>query len=84
MTRREWVPAGVCLAALAMFAVPGRAESPAEFAQTAAYAAAHQNADGGFAAEPGQPSTLGATNTGLRVLEYVGGSIPDVAAASGS
>lgn len=52
----------------------------AEFAQTAAYAAAHQNADGGFAASPGQPSTLGATNTGLRVLEYVGGSIPDVSA----
>jgi hypothetical protein len=51
-----------------------------EFAQTAAYAAAHQNADGGFAAAPGQPSTLGATNTGIRVLDYVGGSIPDVAA----
>jgi prenyltransferase beta subunit len=52
----------------------------ADFAQTAAFAAAHQNADGGFAAGPGQPSTLGATNTGLRVLEYVGGSVPDVEA----
>ena len=50
----------------------------ADLAQTAAYAAAHQKADGGFAAGPGQPSTLGATNTGLRVLEYVGGSVPDV------
>ena len=58
----------------------GHVPTLAEFAQTAAYAAAHQNADGGFAAGPGQPSTLGATNTGLRVLEYVGGSIPDVAA----
>ena len=28
-----------------------------------------QNADGSFAAGPGQPSTLGATNTGLRVLD---------------
>ena len=62
----------------------GHAPTLAEFAQTAAYAAAHQNADGGFAAGPGQPSTLGATNTGLRVLDYVGGSIPDVAAASRS
>ena len=79
MTRRGWVPAGVCLVALAMFGVPGRAQSPADFAQTAAYAAAHQNEDGGFAAAPGQPSTLGATNTGLRVLDYVGGSIPDIA-----
>jgi prenyltransferase beta subunit len=79
MTRREWVPVGVCLAALAMFADPGWAQSPADFAQTAAYAAAHQNEDGGFAAAPGQRSTLGATNTGLRVLEYTGGSIPDIA-----
>ena len=34
----------------------------------------NRSADGGFAASPGQPSTLGATNTGLRVLDYVGGS----------
>ena len=32
---------------------------------------------GGFAAGPGQPSTLGATDTGLRVLDYVGGSLLD-------
>jgi prenyltransferase beta subunit len=57
-----------------------RGQTVAEFAQTAAYAAAHQNADGGFAAGPGQPSTLGATNSGIRVLDYVGGSIPDVPA----
>jgi hypothetical protein len=56
-----------------------RAQTPADFAQTAAYAAAHQNEDGGFSAGPGQPSTLGGTNTGLRVLDYVGGSVPDVA-----
>jgi prenyltransferase beta subunit len=56
----------------------GHVPTPAEFAQTAASAAAHQNPDGGFAAGPGQPSTIGATNTGLRVLEYVGGKVPDV------
>jgi predicted esterase len=52
--------------------------SPAEFAETAAYAASHQNKDGGFAPKFGQPSTLGATNSGLRVLKHVGGSVPDI------
>jgi poly(3-hydroxybutyrate) depolymerase len=49
-------------------------------AQTAAYAAAHQNKDGGFAPKIGQPSGLGSTNAGLRVLRHVGGSVPDVLA----
>ena len=56
-----------------------QAQTPAEMAQTAAYAAAHQHQDGGFAANPvGQPSSLGSTNTGLRVLRHVGGSVPHV------
>ncbi len=56
-----------------------RAQTPAEMAQTAAYAAAHQHQDGGFAANPvGQPPSLGLTNTGLRVLRHVGGSVPHV------
>ncbi len=70
----------VTWAALAVLAAgDGRArgQSAADFAQTAAYAAAQQNTDGGFAPNPGQPSTLGATNTGLRVLDYVGGSVLD-------
>lgn len=57
-----------------------RGQSPAEFAQTAAFAAAHQNQDGGFAEQAGGASSLGATNAGLRVLKYVGGSVPDVLA----
>jgi len=65
------------LALTALAAINVRAQSAADFARTAAYAAAQQNADGGFAASPGQPSTLGATNTGLRVLDYVGGSLFD-------
>jgi hypothetical protein len=65
------------LALAVLAAINVRAQSAADFAQTAAYAAAQQNADGGFAAGPGQPSTLGATNTGLRVLDYVGGSLLD-------
>lgn len=55
-----------------------RGQTPAEFAQTAAFAASHQNKDGGFSETPGEPSTLGATNAGLRVLKHVGGSTPDV------
>jgi poly(3-hydroxybutyrate) depolymerase len=56
------------------------AQSPAEFAQTAAFAAAQQNKDGGFAAKAGGSSSLGSTNTGLRVLRHVGGSVPDILA----
>ena len=56
----------------------GVAQTPAEYAQTAAFAAAHQNKDGGFAAKVGQKSSLGATNSGLKVLLHVGGSVPDV------
>lgn len=80
MRHRAWASAGLCLLVLGMVVVPGRAQSLADFAQTAAFAAAQQNEDGGFAAAPGQPSTLGATNSGLRVLDYTGGSIPDIAA----
>jgi poly(3-hydroxybutyrate) depolymerase/prenyltransferase beta subunit len=54
------------------------AQTPAEFAQTAAFAAAHQNKDGGFAAKVGQASSLGATNSALKILKHVGGSVPDV------
>src|SRR5271165_4128322 len=74
MRRLERVVAVSALALLASINVQVRAQSAADFAQTAAYAAAQQNVDGGFAASPGQPSTLGATNTALRVLDYVGGS----------
>ncbi len=46
----------VTVAALAVLAAGVsrvHAQSAADFAQTAAYAVAHQNADGGFASEPG-------------------------------
>ncbi len=56
------------------------AQTPAEMAQTATYAAAHQNKDGGFAPKVGEPSALGSTNAGLRVLKHVGGSVPDILA----
>ena len=63
---------------VAFAASPSFAQTPAEFAQTAAFAAAHQNQDGGFAAKVGQKSSLGATNSGAQVLLHVGGSVPDV------
>src|SRR5271157_4043193 len=63
MRRFGRVVAVLALTVLAAIDVRVRAQSAADFAQTAAYAAAQQNADGGFAASPGQPSTLGDTNT---------------------
>jgi len=77
MRRFERVVAVLALTVPAAINCQVRAQSAADFARTAAYAAAQQNADGGFAASPGQPSTLGTTNTGLRVLDYVGGSLFD-------
>jgi prenyltransferase beta subunit len=83
MSGRRWIAVGVMLAVwtVVVLTATGRAQTAAEFAQTAAFAAAQQNEDGGFAAAPGQPSTLGATNTALRVLDYVGGSALDVPGA---
>ena len=79
--RRSTSIAIVLTAYVTAWATPtSRAQTPAEFAQTAAFAAAHQNKDGGFAAKSGGPSSLGGTNAGLRVLRHVGGSVPDVLA----
>ena len=70
--------AALAFVAIELAAMSAVAQTPAENAQTAAYAAAHQNKDGGFAAKVGQKSSLGATNSGLKVLLHVGGSVPDV------
>jgi len=78
MKRSARISVALTLFTLAWAASPSPGQTPAEFAQTAAYAAAHQNKDGGFAAKAGQPSSVGATNTGLKVLLHVGGSVPDV------
>ena len=82
MNKRPGFFAVVSALTLALASVPlarpSAAQTPAEYAQTAAYAAAHQNKDGGFAASVGQKSSLGATNTGLKILLFVGGSVPDV------
>jgi predicted esterase len=69
----------VAFALIGLVATPAsRGQSPAEFAQTAAYIASLQNADGGFGPAPGEASTLGATSGAVRTLKYVGGAIPDV------
>ena len=80
MKRRAGISAVIAVIGIVSTALPVFGQTPADFAQTAAFAAAHQNKDGGFAPKVGQPSTLGATNTGLRVLKHVGGSVPDVLA----
>jgi poly(3-hydroxybutyrate) depolymerase len=66
--------------ASAWMAPMSQAQTPAEMAQTAAYAAAHQNKDGGFAPKVGQPSSVGTTHSALKILKHVGGSVPDVLA----
>ncbi|QEH34366.1 Prenyltransferase and squalene oxidase repeat protein [Aquisphaera giovannonii] len=78
MRRSAWGMV-LALAGLAAWGLEARGQSVADFAQTAAYLAAQQNADGGFAPAPGQASTLGATSTTIRTLGFVGGSAPDVA-----
>jgi prenyltransferase beta subunit/predicted esterase len=78
--RNQIIDALYCCLLLGL-AVDARAQTPADFAQTAAFAAAHQNKDGGFGPKIGEPSSLGSTNSGLRVLKYVGGSVPDVLAS---
>jgi len=60
------------------FGSPSHAQTPAELAQTAATVASLQNPDGGFAPAPGEPSSLPATSSALRILHYVAGPIPDV------
>src|SRR4051794_23529209 len=57
-----------------------QAQTPAELAQSAVYAAAYQNPDGGFAAKPGGASSLSSTYWGIRTLKNTGGSIRDVGA----
>ncbi len=49
----------------------------AQYAKTAETVAALQNPDGGFSDVKGGVSSLGATNSAIRVLKHVGGSIPD-------
>jgi len=75
--RNHVVVGVVCCFGIALAATT-RGQTPAEFTQTAAFAAAHQNKDGGFAPKGGGPSSLGSTNSGLRVLKHVGGSVPDI------
>jgi prenyltransferase beta subunit len=77
--RNQIVAAIVCGFTLAIGGI-ARGQSPAEFAQTATFAAALQNKDGGFGPKVGEPSSLGSTNSALRVLKHVGGSVPDILA----
>ena len=58
-----------------------RAQTPEELSQTASFAASLQNPDGGFAGQPGGPSTLSTTSSNIRILGYTGGAIPDPLAA---
>jgi len=54
MNRSPGISAALTVFAFALAASPSFGQTPAEYAQTAAYAAAHQNKDGGFASKVGQ------------------------------
>ncbi len=80
MNKKSNLLAVIFALGIAFATAPALAQTPAEYAETAAFAAAHQNKDGGFTAKLGEKSSLGATNSGLKVLLHVGGSVPDVLA----
>jgi len=69
------------LAILALAVPTARADARNPFAAIARDLAALQNPDGGFASQPGGPSSLGATSSALRVLANVGGAATDIEAA---
>ena len=77
--RRSLIP--LVVLGLLAFSSSTPAQTPQQMAQTAHYAASFQNPDGGFAAQSGGNSTLGATSSMIRVLKYNGGSIPNVLGA---
>ena len=68
----------IVIAGVAGLAGPAPAQTPAELEQTAAYVAAFQNPDGGFAPKVGQASSLGSTSSAIRILGFVAGSIRDL------
>jgi len=72
----KWTLA-LAIAGLATWSPLAPAQTPAELGRTAAYLAAFQNSDGGFAPKVGQKSSLGSTSSAIRTLGFVGGSIPD-------
>ncbi len=68
----------IAIAGLAAQAAPALAQTPAELERTAAFVAALQDPDGGFAPRAGGASSLGSTSSAIRTLGFVGGTIRDV------
>jgi dienelactone hydrolase len=75
--RRRRVLALLTCGLLLLGPKPGRAQSADDCRETARAVAALQNEDGGFGSAKGEPSSLGATSTAVRILGFVGGAIPD-------
>ncbi len=68
----------IVIAGLAAQIPSAHAQTHGERERTAAYVAAFQNPDGGFAGKVGQASSLGSTSSAIRTLGFVAGSIRDV------
>ena len=49
-----------------LFSASASAQTPGDLERTAAYVAAFQNPDGGFAGKVGQASSLGSTSSAIR------------------
>lgn len=79
-------PRGYLLALVAAvapaFAAGAHAQTSEQWAQTASWAASAQNPDGGFGPAPGQPSSLGATSSMLKILRTTGGEVRDILACA--
>ena len=78
MNQRPGFFAVISTLAIALAAAPSFAQTPAEYAQTAAFAAAHQNKDGGFATKVGGKSAWARPTQASGSCCTSGGSIPDV------
>ncbi len=74
----RFLASAIVIAGMAAQVSSSFAQTPAEREQTAAYVAAFQNPDGGFAGKVGQASSLGSTSSAIRTLGFVAGSIRDL------
>jgi pimeloyl-ACP methyl ester carboxylesterase len=75
--RRRFLPLAALVLGLSGTSSLVHGQAGPDLNSVAEIVAGLQNEDGGFAPSKGQASTLGATSSAIRILGYVGGSIPD-------
>ena len=78
---RTWIAVSLCVLCISKNShlhAQQAVSVAADYAKTASVVKLLQNDDGGFASEKGGASSVGATNSAVRVLKHVGGSVPNV------